>query len=179
MERIKQALTACESALNSGLVDLLLLRHGIAADRHQGVDDPDRCLTPLGLERTFKVCCRLRELGFSSDRLYSSPYRRAHETAELAVKSGMAPEVELASCLKPGGDPWSLVQRLKGSCLLVGHEPDLSLLAAELIGARSGGLRLCKAGLCHLRWDELHQDPRGVAQLQGLLRPRLLLPGCV
>ena len=155
------------------------MRHGIAVKRRQGADHPDRCLTPLGLERTFEVCCRLRDLGFSSDRLYSSPYRRAHETAELAVKSGMASEVELASCLKPGGDPWSLVQRLKGSCLFVGHEPDLSLLASQLIGARSRGLRLRKAGLCHLRWDELHQDPRGVAQLQGLLRPRLLLPGCV
>ena len=154
------------------------MRHGIAVKRHQGVDHPERCLTPLGLARTFEVCCRLRDLGFSSERLYSSPYRRAHETAELAVKSGMAPEVEIASCLQPGGDPWSLVQRLKGSCLFVGHEPDLSLLAAELIGSRSGGLRLRKAGLCHLRWDEPHQDPRGVAQLQGLLRPRLLLPGC-
>jgi phosphohistidine phosphatase len=154
------------------------MRHGIAVKRHQGVDHPERCLTPLGLARTFEVCCRLRDLGFSSERLFSSPYRRAHETAELAVKSGMAPEVEIASCLQPGGDPWSLVQRLKGSCLFVGHEPDLSLLAAELIGSRSGGLRLRKAGLCHLRWDEPHQDPRGVAQLQGLLRPRLLLPGC-
>ena len=154
------------------------MRHGIAVKRHQGVDHPERCLTPLGLARTFEVCCRLRDLGFSSERLYSSPYRRAHETAELAVKSGMAPEVEIASCLQPGGDPWSLVQRLKGSCLFVGHEPDLSLLAAELIGSRSGGLRLRKAGLCRLRWDEPHQDPRGVAQLQGLLTPRLLLPGC-
>ena len=165
--------------LSCDLVDLLLLRHGIAVERHQGVDHPDRCLTPLGVERTFKVCCRLRDLGLIADRLYSSPYRRARETAELAVKSGLAPEVELASGLEPGGDPWPLVQRLQGSCLLVGHEPDLSQLAAVLTGARSGGLRLRKAGLCHLRWDGSHQDPRGVAQLQGLLRPHLLLPGCV
>ncbi|MBL6888099.1 MAG: histidine phosphatase family protein [Synechococcus sp. BS30m-G30] len=165
--------------LSCDLVDLLLLRHGIAVERHQGVDHPDRCLTPLGVERTFKVCCRLRDLGLIADRLYSSPYRRARETAELAVKSGLATEVELASGLEPGGDPWPLVQRLQGSCLLVGHEPDLSQLAAVLMGARSGGLRLRKAGLCHLRWDGSHQDPRGVAQLQGLLRPHLLLPGCV
>ena len=161
------------------MVDLLLFRHGIAEERHQGADHPDRGLTPLGLERTFKVCSRLRDLGLITERLYSSPYRRARETAELAVKTGMAAKVELISCLAPGGDPWPLVRRLQGSCLLVGHEPDLSLLAAELIGARSGGLRLCKAGLCHLRWDASHPDPRGVAQLQGLLRPRLLLPGCV
>ena len=95
------------------------------------------------------------------------------------MKSGLAAELELARCLEPGGDPWPLVQRLQGSCLLVGHEPDLSQLAAELIGAPSDALRLRKAGLCHLRWDPSHQDPRGIAQLQGLLRPRLLLPGCV
>ena len=165
--------------LSCGLVDLLLLRHGIAVERHQGVDHPDRRLTSLGVERTFKVCCRLRDLGLSCERLYSSPYRRALETAELAVKSGLAPGVELANCLQPGGDPWPLVLRLQGSCLLVGHEPDLSRLAAELMGARFDGLRLRKAGLCHLRWDASHQDPRGKAQLQGLLRPRLLLPGCV
>ena len=160
------------------MVDLLLLRHGIAVARHQGVDHPDRCLTPLGVERTFKVCCRLRDLGLIADRAYSSPYRRARQTAELAVKSGLAPELEFAHSLEPGGDPWPLVQRLQGSCLLVGHEPDLSQLAAELMGVRSGGLRLRKAGHCHLRWDASHQDPRGVAQLQALLRPRLLLPGC-
>ena len=171
--------TAYVSALSCGLADLLLLRHGIAVERNQGVDHPERCLTPLGLERTFKVCCRLRDLGFISDRSYSSPYRRARETAELAVKSGMAPKVELTSCLAPGGDPWPLVQRLQGSCLLVGHEPDLSRLAALLMGARPSGLRMRKAGFCHLRWDSSHQDPRGLAQLQGLIRPRLLLPGCV
>ncbi len=178
-ELVKQALTACVSVPSCGLVDLLLLRHGIAVERHQGADDSDRPLTPLGRERTFKVCCRLRDLGLISDRLYSSPYRRARETAELAVKSGLAPAVELVPCLKPGGDSWPLVERLQGSCLLVGHEPDLSRLAAALIGAPSAGLRLRKAGLCHLRWDPSHQDPRGLAQLQGLLRPRLLLPGCV
>ena len=164
--------------LSSGLVDLLLMRHGLAVERHHGEDHPDRGLTPLGFERTANVCCRLRDLGLISAHLFSSPYRRARETADLAVKSGIAFEVQLAPCLAPGGDPWPLVRRLRGSCLLVGHEPDLSGLAAELIGARSGSLRLRKAGLCHLRWDAAHQDPRGVAQLQGLLRPRLILPGC-
>ena len=94
--------------LSCGLVDLLLLRHGIAVERHQGVDYPDRRLTPLGVERTFKVCCRLRDLGLSCERLYSSPYRRALETAELAVKSGLAPGVELANCLQPGGGSMAL-----------------------------------------------------------------------
>ena len=168
-----------DSVLSSGLVDLFLLRHGIAVERDEAVDHPERGLTPLGLERTFKVCCRLRDLGFISDRLYSSPYRRARETADVAVNRGLAPEVELSSCLKPGGDPWPLVQRLRGTCFFVGHEPDLSQLAVNLIGARSGGLRLRKAGLCHLRWDASCQDPRGAAQLQLLLRPSLLLPGSV
>ncbi len=164
--------------LKSGLVDLFLLRHGIAVERDHDVDHPDRGLTALGIERTAKVCARLHDLGFISDRLYSSPYRRARETADLAVKSGLAPEVELSSCLKPGVDPWPLVQRLRGSCFFVGHEPDLSQLAMELMGARTGGIRLRKAGLCHLRWDASPQSSCRVAQLQALLRPGLLLPGC-
>lgn len=38
--------------LKSGLVDLFLLRHGIAVERDHDVDHPDRGLTALGIERT-------------------------------------------------------------------------------------------------------------------------------
>ena len=171
---------SCAFALSFALVELVLLRHGIAVERAQGLDHPDRELTTLGRQRTLQVCCRLHELWLKFDGHYSSPYRRAQETADLAVKSGLAPAMRIATCLQPGGDPWPLVQELRGSCLFVGHEPDLSELASELIGARSEALRLRKAGICHLRWSrDLHPNPRGLAQLQGLMSPRLLLPRSV
>jgi hypothetical protein len=60
--------------------------------------------------------------------------------------------------------------------LLVGHEPDLGLLACRLIGAPAGAIELRKAGLAVLR---LAPTPlgrlEGSAQLQLLLSPRLLL----
>ena len=114
-----------------------------------------------------------------ADVLICSPYRRATETAQLAIEAGLAESMRLDSALEPGGDPWPLLSRLSGCCLLVGHEPDLSTLAATLIGAPNGSLRLRKAGYCHLRWRADLADPRGAAELQALLRPRLLLPRSV
>ena len=164
---------------DSSSVDLLLLRHGIAAERLCGRDHPDRPLTVRGKRRTLEVVRQLRMLDVQADALISSPYRRSRQTAELAVKAGLAESMRLDSALKPGGDPWPLVSRVSGCCLLVGHEPDLSILAATLIGAPAGSLRLRKAGYCHLSWPADLSDPRGHAELQALLRPRLLLPRSV
>lgn len=160
-------------------VDLYLLRHGIAAERVQGADDPERALTRVGQQRALAVMRRLRSLGFQADRLLTSPYRRARQTAELAVQADLAPQLELEPRLQPGGDHRALVTELGGRCLLVGHEPDLSDLAAALLGAPAGSLRLRKAGLCHLHWSRPSVHSFGTARLEALLRPRFLLPGPV
>ncbi len=164
---------------DSSSVDLLLLRHGLAAERVLGRDDPDRALTDRGIRRTLAVVRQLRMLNVQADSLVSSPYRRARQTAELALQAGLAESLRLDSALVPGGDPWPLVSRLSGCCLFVGHEPDLSMLATTLIGAPAGSLRLRKAGYCHLSWSAGLNDPRGCAELQALLRPRLLIPRSV
>ena len=160
-------------------VDLFLFRHGIAAERKHGQDHPDRPLTELGVQRTLAVAGRLMDLGYQADQLLCSPYRRAVETAELVVQAGLASAVQIEASLAPGGDPRPLLRSMHGRCLLVGHEPDLSAVATALIGAVNGSLRLRKAGFCHLCWDALHRDPFGRAELQALLRPRLLIPSSV
>lgn len=167
----------CVRDLNS--VDLFLLRHGIAAERVGGQDHPDRPLTDRGRQRTLDVLRRLRELGFQADVLMSSPYRRALDTAQLAMQAELATSMHIESALAPGGDPWPRLPHAAVRCLWVGHEPDLSTLAAVLIGAPPGSLRLRKAGFCHLRWPVQLKDPRGKAQLQALMRPRLLDPRSV
>ena len=164
---------------DSSSVDLFLLRHGLAVKRLSGRDHPDRPLTDRGVRRTLGVVRQLRRLDVEADMLISSPYRRSRQTAELAIQAGLAPSIRLDSALEPGGDPWPLVSSVSGSCLLVGHEPDLSSIAATLIGAPTGSLRLRKAGYCHLRWPAGLNDPRGKAALQALLGPRLLLPRSV
>ncbi|MFO7629070.1 MAG: hypothetical protein R6W06_06045, partial [Prochlorococcaceae cyanobacterium] len=86
---------------------------------------------------------------------------------------------EQSAALAPGGDPLPLLELWaaaavapgeRGRLLLVGHEPDLGLLAARLIGAPAGSIALRKAGVVVLTFA-----PPWCLRL--LLSPRsLLLP---
>ena len=72
----------------SSLADLVLLRHGIAEPRQAGQDHPERPLTAAGRQRTQLVMAALVQRGLRLDRLLSSPYRRALQTAVLAKEAG-------------------------------------------------------------------------------------------
>ena len=155
-------------------LELLLLRHGIA---ELGSPDALRPLSPAGRQRTRAVVAALVQRQLRCDRLLSSPLRRAWQTAELAVAGGLAPAIELAEPLAPGGEAWTWLQalvareELVGQRLaLVGHEPDLSTLATRLLGAQPGVLQLKKAGMALLQWQ-----PQGGARLLLLATPKLLL----
>ena len=153
----------------SNSVDLLLLRHGIAEERHGGLDHPDRALTARGRRRTRAVIDALVCRGVGVERLITSPYRRALETAQIACEAGLSGQLEQQPRLQPGGDAALLVKDLSGRVGLVGHEPDLSDLACSLLGLVPGSLVLRKAGAMQLRGSG------GSWQLHALLRPGLLL----
>lgn len=141
--------------------ELLLLRHGIAEPRQEGRADAARALTAAGRRRCAAVLERLRQRGLAADRLLSSPLVRARQTAELAVQADLAPALELAASLAPGGSPLPQLATWLASLpsqagqrprlLLVGHEPDLGELASALIGAPAGAIALRKSGLALLR----------------------------
>jgi phosphohistidine phosphatase len=180
------------------LPSLLLLRHGIAEEPAEHQSDADRSLTAAGRRRTRAVLERAVAMGLGVERLMASPLMRARQTGELAVAAGLAPSLELATALAPGADPlpllstWLQAASVDGappallSLALVGHEPDLSDLAALLLGAPAGSLRLRKAGMALLQWAPAAAEPepepggaRSVAagswQLRLLLAPRILL----
>jgi phosphohistidine phosphatase len=161
--------------------ELLLFRHGIAAERAKPSDDAsadasadlkadgERPLTAAGLSRSRAVADQLLRLGLGADRLLSSPLVRARQTAEIAVAAGLASRLELDGALAPGGDPLPLV--LASRCprlMLVGHEPDLGQLACRLLGAPAGAIQLKKAGLALIVLTPM-------PSLRLLLTPRLLL----
>ena len=169
--------------------ELLLLRHGIAEERAAGLEDAQRSLTPEGRERTAAQLRRLQDLGLGCDLVLSSPLVRARQTAELAVEVGLAPELELAAALAPLADPLPLLERWLGPVsprpawrrlALVGHEPDLSTLAALLIGVPMAlapeALQLKKAGAALLHCPASPSGGLlGAARLELLLPPRVLL----
>jgi len=181
------------------MVELLLLRHGIAADAvdEPGLDpqlaDGARSLTPAGRRRTAAVLQRLLTLDLTCNQLFTSPLLRARQTAELALQAGLAPALSEAPALAPGGDAAGWLRQLGAAtsldvqpldvqppCVerpgverwaLVGHEPDLSCLAASLIGADPGSLQLKKAGVALLAWT----PGQARARLLLLVPPRALL----
>lgn len=162
---------------------LILLRHG-PAEPHGAVVDRLRALTSEGRQRTQRVCQRALQLGLRASALVSSPLVRARETGEIAVEAGMAPALTCSEALAPGEDPWPLLQdwwaRGTGAAaprlILVGHEPDLGLLACRLIGAPAGAVTLKKAGIALLAWPlDAPTPPGGPAQLRMLLPPKVLV----
>src|SRR5262249_30158931 len=133
---------------------LVFLRHGPAghADDSRWPDDRDRPLTPRGIERTRRSAKGLAGYVGRIDRIWTSPLARAQATAELLARaSAPSPPFDVGEELAPGGRALSLVRewvrRAQGETLVVvGHEPDLSGLAAALAGLKPGALSLKKAG---------------------------------
>jgi phosphohistidine phosphatase len=159
---------------------LVFVRHGPAggADAARWPDDRDRPLTPKGIARTRRALKGLTRLVRHADRIWTSPLARARETAELARRAWSAsPPVETLDELAPGGHALPLlrewIRRAHDETLVVlGHEPDLSSLAAALTGLKTGGLELKKAGAIGLA-IEPGAGP-GAATLTFLLPPRAL-----
>jgi phosphohistidine phosphatase len=118
-----------------------LLRHGDAENAAD--DDASRRLTPKGERQARAAGEALAALGVRFDACLSSPKVRARQTAEIACES-LGVEVELTDALRGGDfDPEELTAG-RGTCLLVGHEPDFSRAVAMTTGGRvefkKGGL---------------------------------------
>ena len=65
---------------------LYFLRHAIAAEK-SGLDkDSERPLTPEGIRQMKDVAQGMKKLGLVFDRVISSPFIRARQTAEVACK---------------------------------------------------------------------------------------------
>ena len=163
--------------------ELYLIRHGIAAERGTYDRDDDRPLTDAGKERTHAVALRLLAVGCQADKILTSPLVRAQQTAEILLEVGMAPSVAISTNLAPGGQlsdwlpglaQWQAEQPA-GRLALVGHEPDLSAWAQQLVTGQVGDRwQLKKAGVIGLRVPAA-ATAIGHSELFWLTPPRLLL----
>ena len=66
-------------------MQLYIVRHGIAIDREDPKcpPDPERFLTPEGVDKAKQVAKGVAEIGAVPDLMLSSPYVRAFQTAEI------------------------------------------------------------------------------------------------
>src|SRR6267378_3851023 len=96
-------------------MNLFLLRHGLAAERGRGVGDADRPLTGRGERKLQRVAEAMAAMELSFDRLFSSPYIRARQTAELIAQELKArKKLEFTGTLTPGSAPGNVVEFLEG-----------------------------------------------------------------
>jgi phosphohistidine phosphatase len=134
---------------------LWLLRHA-EAEPHGTREDSQRRLTSRGEQQARAAGLALARLGVEFEAVLFSPKVRARATAELAAESWQTSQRELLSMHAPlaaGFDGVQALDALAGlgadaRLLLVGHEPDLSLVVGELTGGR---VDLKKGGLAVVR----------------------------
>ncbi len=162
-------------------MELLLVRHAKAEERElfalSGADDALRPLTKPGAKQMRRVAKGLRELLPQLEVVASSPFTRALQTADILAAAYRSRVVQLPQ-LAPGHPPAELLSwlRSQGDCervALVGHEPDLGVLAAWLLtGREQGFLPFRKGGAALLQFPEGLKG--GQAQLAWLLTPAQL-----
>ncbi len=155
-------------------MELFLVRHAIAEPlRFPTVSrDEDRALTPEGRTRFRGAVEALLRMGIRLDGVWTSPLRRAVETADLLAPllEGEVAKTELLAA--PPSE--RLLARLDGECpALVGHEPWMSELLALLISgdpSEAGAFRFAKGAVA---WLEGSPSPGGM-QLRALWPPKTL-----
>ncbi|MCW3031837.1 MAG: phosphohistidine phosphatase [Solirubrobacterales bacterium] len=151
---------------------LWLLRHA-EAEPHGSREDSARRLTERGEQQARAAGIAIARLGVQFDAVLYSPKVRAAQTAELAAESWDESQREVMREYPPltgGFDASQALDVLSGlgaeaRVLLIGHEPDLSMVVGALAGGR---VDLKKGGLAALRLD----GPG--AELAVLMRPREL-----
>jgi len=160
------------------MLELYLIRHGIAAERgKEWPDDSKRPLTPDGISRLRKTARGLNAIGVGFEQIVTSPLVRTRQTADIfAEELKSKPPVVTADALAPAGTPASVIQEIarhvrKPRVALVGHEPNLGELAAQLIGSRTP-LEFKKGGICRIDFDVL--PPKGAGALRWFLTPKIL-----
>lgn len=138
-------------------MELLFVRHGRAQDREvfarTGEPDERRPLTPDGCKRMKEAARGLRRVLPNLAVVATSPLLRARQSADLLGDAyGLQPQE--SGVLAPGAKfeevyAWA-AQQSADLIALVGHEPDLGMLASHLLAGAHESFLPLKRGACCL-----------------------------
>jgi phosphohistidine phosphatase len=160
-------------------MEIYILRHGDAEPQSPEGEDSERRLTPKGRRDVEHVMRAAYAAKAHPELVLTSPYRRALETAQIAVRELDDPKPSLAQtqALVPGGRLEALWKELRShsaanEILLVGHEPQLSQLVAYLLAVPGLRFDMKKGALVRISMDKLGAQPAG--ELKWVLTPSLV-----
>ena len=137
-------------------MDLFFLRHANADTK--AATDAERPLSEKGIAQSGQIARFCETHGITPALILTSPLVRARETAGIVAKQLRA-ELKTVPWLASGMRPDTALRELRSyaelaSVMIVGHEPDFSTLAAELLGG-AAQLHLRKGSLTHFYVREL------------------------
>jgi phosphohistidine phosphatase len=160
------------------IMDLYLVRHGESGRSLTDVKrDSARSLTSAGRKEVEEIANSIERLGVKFDGIATSSLPRAKETAQIIARRQKKAKLLVWDELRPEGDRRAMMSRLakmghESEILLVGHEPYLTSVLADLMGAKPGTILLKKAGLVRFRVTSFTPSVKG--ELRWLLSPRVL-----
>ena len=150
------------------MMQVYILRHGIAEDEKNGVSDADRALTSEGRRKLRDVLGMASEARVKPDIIVTSPLKRALQTASMAHQIlGGKDDVMESRALLPGSSPeavWTEIrahQEVASSLLLVGHNPLFAQLAAYLLGTPNAQIEFKKGAIMRVDFESLGLKPKG------------------
>ncbi|MEO5930699.1 MAG: phosphohistidine phosphatase SixA [Candidatus Kapaibacterium sp.] len=156
---------------------IYLMRHGIAEEISPR-GDAGRELTQQGTLRTAMVAKGLHKAGLTFDRIISSPYIRAKQTAEIVARiTGHDHEIMFDQRLLPQGGYADVSDLIKenndvASLLLAGHEPSMGGFISGICADGQLSLNVKKASVTAI---ELYRfSPSVAGSLLWMLPPGIL-----
>jgi phosphohistidine phosphatase len=125
-------------------MDLILWRHAEAED---GTPDHARQLTAKGIKQAGKVAAFLRQHLPRDHRILVSPATRTQQTIVT-----LTDHFTLAPTIAPGASSQAVLHAARwpdagGTVLIVGHQPTLGEVAAQLLGCDGLSLSIKKGAL--------------------------------
>lgn len=145
--------------------EILLVRHAVAEAPEVaaagGRGESERRLTKEGRRKAREAFAVLANFAERPAAVYSGPYRRARETADMLAEAFGVRKVYELEILAAGMQPEALGQWLDKDCpkarvALVGHEPDFSrFIGWALCGEARAVIEVKKASAILLRFETL------------------------
>lgn len=125
-------------------MDIILWRHAEAED---SLNDMSRALTEKGRRQAEKTAEFLRRHLPADACIIVSPAVRAQQTA-----AALTGKFTTVPAISPGASAHAVLQAARwphagGTVLVVGHQPTLGAVAAQLLGSGHESLRIKKSGL--------------------------------
>ncbi|MBC8000240.1 MAG: phosphohistidine phosphatase SixA [Leptolyngbya sp.] len=156
------------------------MRHASAVERLGGaiVNDSQRPLTEEGRQEARSVANALKKMNTRPNFIVSSPLVRTRQTAEIIQEVlGIDGELKIADGLAPGGTASEVFKNLKKlppfeEIFLVGHEPDIGRISADLMLAGPEVMLPFKKAAV-IRVDVQDLPPSWPGTLKWFLNPKI------